>query len=229
MKYDLFEKAMSPERMSRYLKACDGNRQKAMVLYRYNLALTGEMLKIISCFEVILRNRINWKMRTVLGIDWLRDSCLPGGIFDNPRTTNTCQIIRKAYQGLLAHRAYSPTQLMAEMDFGVWKYMYSAPQYLATRQTLLSIFPCKPKSTRILRIDNRFIFNELDHINVLRNRIAHHEPICFAPNQALKSISYAHGEYLRIRKLFSWMGIDVDGLLVGIDCVRPIVDMIQFL
>ena len=54
---------------------------------------------------------------------------------------------------------------------------------------LLSVFPSKPKSTPVLRIDNKYIFNELDHINQLRNRIAHHEPICFASGLPVKSPS----------------------------------------
>ena len=84
---------------------------------------------------------------------------------------------------------------------------------------LLSVFPSKPKSTPVLRIDNKYIFNELDHINQLRNRIAHHEPICFASGLPVKSVSYAQIEYQRILKLFGWMGIDGTGLLYGIDHV----------
>ena len=105
------------------------------------------------------------------------------------------------------------------MEFGIWKYMYSGPQYAATGQKLLSVFPSKPKSTPVLRIDNKYIFNELDHINQLRNRIAHHEPICFASGLPVKSVSYAQIEYQRILKLFGWMGIDSTGLLYGIDHV----------
>lgn len=131
--------------------------QKGMTLYRYNLTLSGELLKIISCFEVALRNRIDRTLEPHLGNDWLRDSCLPGGIFDIPRTQGTLKIIGKAYSGLMANGAYTPTKLMAEMEFGIWKYMYSGPQYAATGQKLLSVFPSKPKSTPALRIDNKYI------------------------------------------------------------------------
>ncbi|MBO4341428.1 MAG: hypothetical protein J5835_08385, partial [Bacteroidales bacterium] len=67
------------------------------------------------------------------------------------------------------------------------------------------------------QIDNKHIFNELDSINQIRNRIAHHEPICFLAHLPSKSISYAHQEYKRILKLFSWMAIDGKCLLYGID------------
>ena len=81
---------------------------------------------------------------------------------------------------------------------------------------LLSVFPSKPKSTPVLRIDNKYIFNELDHINQLRNRIAHHEPICFASGLPVKSVSYAQIEYQRILKLFGWIGIDGSGFFMGL-------------
>ncbi len=205
--------------MRRYVNACGGNVNKGMTLYRYNLTLSAEMLKIISCFEVALRNRINCTLKSTFGNEWLRDSCLPGGIFDNPHTRKTKTIINNAYNGLTSAGSYTPTKLMSEMEFGIWKYMFSGPQYAATGQKLLSIFPSKPKSTRLLRIDNKYIFNELDSINQIRNRIAHHEPICFSARLPLKSVSYVQTEYNRILKLLNWMDIDGKKLLYGIDHV----------
>lgn len=40
MNYLDFEDAISPERMSRYVTACNGNTRKAMTLYRYNLQVS---------------------------------------------------------------------------------------------------------------------------------------------------------------------------------------------
>ena len=59
MKFKDFEDVISAARMRRYVNACGGNVQKGMTLYRYNLSLSGELLKIIGCFEVALRNRID--------------------------------------------------------------------------------------------------------------------------------------------------------------------------
>ena len=88
---------------------------------------------------------------------------------------------------------------------------------MATGQKLLSIFPNKPKSSLGHQIDNKYIFNELDGINQIRNRIAHHEPICFAAQLPKKSVVYVQQEDQRILKLFTWMGIDGKSLLYGID------------
>ena len=97
MNYRDFEEIISEERMRRYVIACDGNTRRGMTLYRYNLMLSGEMLKIISCFEVALRNRIDYTLKQHLGNDWLRDSCCPGGLLDNPSTLGSKKIIWKAY------------------------------------------------------------------------------------------------------------------------------------
>ena len=59
MKYKEFEEIISADRMRRYVLACGGNEQKGRTLYRYNMTLSSEMLKIISCFEVTLRNQID--------------------------------------------------------------------------------------------------------------------------------------------------------------------------
>lgn len=217
MKYKDFENVISADRMRRYVKACGGNAQKGLTLYRYNLVVSSEMLKIISYFEVSLRNRIDRTLEPSFGNDWLRDSCLPGGIFDTPRTLGTQMIIDKAYKSLNDNGEYTPSKLMAKMEFGVWKYMFSSPQYLATGQKLLSVFSAKPRSTSSLNIDNKYIFNELDSINKIRNRIAHHEPICFVTGLPVKSVMYVQSEYKRIMKLFKWMDIDGPGLLYGIN------------
>lgn len=95
MKFKDFEEIISVDRMKRYVNSCGDNEQKGMTLYRYNLSLSSEMLKIISCFEVSLRNRIDMTLSPFFGTDWLRDSCLPGGMFDNPRTLSTQKIITK--------------------------------------------------------------------------------------------------------------------------------------
>ena len=60
------------------------------------------------------------------------------------------------------------------------------------------------------------IFGELDYINKLRNRIAHHEPICFSKNPVSIDTQYIHNRYNRIMELFRWMGIDGASLLYGL-------------
>ena len=188
-----------------------------MTLYRYNLKLSQEMFALISCFEVTLRNRIDKEMKVHFGNDWLRDLVLPGGAFyANPRVDKTYKIIKKAYDGLNSAGTYSHSKLLSEMEFGVWKYMFNNLQYGLCGRHLLRIFPNKPRSTRTNRIDNSRIFLELDYINNIRNRIAHHEPICF-DTLGNRSLAYAQANYKQIIKYLAFLGYTEKEILYGYD------------
>ena len=229
MKYKEFENIISAQRMRKYLVACGGDTKKAMTLYRYNLELSKEMFTVISCFEVALRNRIDNVLVNHLGNEWLKDSILRGGIFNvDTRVANTKKIIEKAYNGLLKDGKYSHHKLLAEMEFGIWKYMYAAPQYALTGNVLLDVFPNKPKTTVNIQFDNSYVFRELDYINKLRNRIAHHEPICFNKNQNL-DLTYVKNRHSRMIWLLQWMNIDSASLLYGLDHIDNIVKKIEAL
>ena len=135
-----------------------------------------------------------------------------------PKGRKNFKIIKKAYDGLNAAGTYSHSKLLSEMEFGVWKYMFNNLQYGLCGRHLLHIFPNKPTSTRTNRIDNSRIFLELDYINNIRNRIAHHEPICFGYPICIDT-TYALNNYTRMMTLFQWMGIDANDFLYGIDHV----------
>lgn len=193
-----------------------------MTLYRLNLNLSQEVFTLLSCFEVAIRNSIDAVLVAHLGNDWLRDAVMSGGIFDIPGCRDSANIIRKAYTRLQRNNSYTHSKLLAEMEFGVWKYMFANPQYRVTGRVLLSIFPNKPRSTAQCQYNNTYIFNELDGINILRNRIAHHEPICFARHQPAIGTSYILNAYQRLHTLLLWMGIDSHSLLYGLDHVRQV-------
>lgn len=215
-----FQRIISPNRMRRYVAACKGDTRKAMSLYRANLQLSQEVFVVLSCFEVSLRNAINQKLTAEFGNDWLRDAGSIGGIFDNKKCSRTFNIISKAYSKLKKEGDYSHDKLIAEMEFGIWKYMFSKPQYLATRQKLLKIFPNKPRSSAAIQYNNVYFYNELDGINILRNRIAHHEPICFSRKLDKIDTTYVLNAYDCILRLFNWMDIDSRALLYGLDHIK---------
>ena len=86
MKYQEFEHFFSQKRLNRYVQACNGDTRKAMTLYRYNLRLAQELLTIVSCFEVSLRNAIDNILVPQFGNEWLKDSVSTGGMFTQPIT-----------------------------------------------------------------------------------------------------------------------------------------------
>ena len=227
MKYSTFERLFSQERMDRYLMACGGDSRKAMTLYRYNLQLSQQIFTIISCFEVILRNAINVKLVSTLGNEWLKDSIMPGGRFTSPATQKDFNSISRAYNTLVADGQYTHSKLLASLDFGFWKYMFSPTQFRLTGSILLGIFPNKERSTPEKQYNHSYIFNELDKINTMRNRIAHHEPICFYLQDPVIYTAHVINEYQKIQTLFLWMNVDSRALLYGLDHVQQICDKIN--
>ena len=229
MRFSDFEQIVSQKRMSRYVASCSGNTRKAMTLYRYNLQISQEMFTVISCFEVTIRNLIDLELTQMFGVEWLKDSISPNGFLTGQDTVKTYEVIKHAYEKLRNDGLYSHSKLLSGLDFGVWKYMFSPPQYRATGQVLLHIFPNKERSTPARHINQSYIFNELDKINTLRNRIAHHEPICFLTNHAVIHTDYVKTEYQKIQTLFAWMGVDSQSMLYGLDHVLKVCDKIDLL
>lgn len=229
MKYKDLEAILSAERMERYVLACHGDTRKAMALYRENLRLSQEMFTLISCFEVALRNAIDKTLTARFGNDWLRDSILPAGMFAAGQLAQTKRIIEKVYRQLMGNNGYTHSKLLSEMDFGIWKYMFSNPQYHATGRSLLAIFPNRPKSSAAMQYNNTYVFNELNGINKIRNRIAHHEPICFMIGKNEISTTHTVLQYQRIQTLFSWMNVDARAMLYGLDHVQQVCDRINIL
>ena len=226
MTYKQFENIVSARRMERYLSACHGDNQQARKLYRENMRLACEMFIVVSGFEIALRNAIHNKVSARLGEDWLGQSVKKGGIFYSLPPKAKRNIVSTAKK-LKANNKYDADQMVASMEFGTWKYMFSKIQYEATGQCLLKIFPNKPKSSKAQQYDRKYFFNELDHVNSLRNRLAHHEPICFTHYNDEVDLSYAKSEYDRIIKLFVWMGIDHKSLFKDTDKVQSILTQID--
>ena len=226
MTYKQFENIVSARRMERYLIACYGDTQKARRLYKMNMRLACEMFIIVSGFEIALRNAIHTKVSARLGEDWLERSVKKGGVFYSLPSKAKRNIVSTAKK-LKANNKYDSDQMVASMEFGTWKYMFSKIQYEATGQCLLKIFPSKPKSSKEAQYDRRYFFNELDHVNSLRNRLAHHEPICFTHDNDEVDLSYAKAEYNRIIKLFAWMQIDSKSLFGNLDKVQTTFSQIE--
>lgn len=226
MKYIDFQNIMSVERMNRYFQSTGNNSRKAMTLYRANLKLSQELFTIISCFEVALRNAIDRHYTALNGNDWLRDSALPMGMYNARNCGKTPGIIALAMRKLTV---YSHTALIAQMDFGFWRYTFARHQFYAGGQGLLTIFPSKPVSTATHTYNYQYFFDQLERINNMRNRLAHHEPVCFRNGFPIIDTSYSRRIYDLLIRLFQWMDIDESSLLYGLDHVSEICDKIDVL
>ena len=211
--------------MGRYLAASGGNTRKAMTLYRKNIKLSQELFTVIGCFEIALRNAIDKHYTSTLGNDWLRNAAAPHGIFDSNRCRLTQTNINDAIRNL--NHSYTHYKLIAELGFGFWRYLFANNQFMAAGSTLLQILPTKPRSTPSIQYNHNYILNQLAVINDFRNRIAHHEPICFVPGLPAKNSIHTRSNYNLILQLFQWMQIDSGKLLFGLDHTLDFCDEID--
>ena len=66
------------------------------------------------------------------------------------------------------------------------------------------------------------MFSGLARLNELRNRIAHHEPICFQESADVIDTAPVRQRYASILRLFHWLGIDEKALLYGLDHIEVV-------
>ena len=109
---------------------------------------------------------------------------------------------------------YSPDRVVSSLSFGFWTHLFTKHPFSKGGKSILGIFPNKSKP-----LGQRRVFNELMRIKAFRNRIAHHEPICF-DQTGLVDISYAHSNYLLILRYLFFLGYKEGQILYGLD-VQP--------
>ena len=209
MKYLEYERAFSAARLNKYLTACGGNTAKALILYRHNVKLCQKFYGMLNIFEVILRNAINEHYKSYFNdSDWIRSQLAPGGMLSqHPQKS----VVDKTIADLTAAGRYTNDRVVSSVTFGFWTYLFTKKPFRLGGQSLLRIFPAKATG-----LGQRAIYNELMAVKNFRNRIAHHEPICF-DSSGSKSISLAKDHYDLIVRYVNFLGYSEEHLYFGLD------------
>jgi hypothetical protein len=226
MNYEDFEKVLSSARLNRYLTACNGDKEKTLKLYRLNIRLSQAFYAILSLFEVALRNAINGHYLTYFkDNEWLRNQCLGSGFLNNPQFGTGRFKSKKKIDAAIKELGikYTHESLVASLSFGFWVNLFAPLQFRFAGQNLHKIFPKRPKGTL-----PKQIFNDLTKILGFRNRIAHHEPVCF---NGTKNIDLSEAEKIHslIIRFIEWMGLDNTRFLKDLDNTLQILDEINSL
>ena len=173
------ESMLSPERMSTYVRAVpDRDKEQAIRLYIWNVALSSAFYEVLQGLEVTLRNAIHKRLSANYGTGW----------YENPQTGLDDGGMRRIenLKTQLAHsggRRVTPAQMVAGLSFGFWVSLLGNGGRIAVsnrranyemtlwRPALRHAFPNVRSLTR------KQAHAALDRMRILRNRIAHHEPI----------------------------------------------------
>lgn len=196
MDFKTSQELYSIARIGKFERACDGNKLKTMQLYRYNLRLCQRFYGVLNLFEVILRNAVNKHYIAYFNDpDWIVNQADSGKLLADDKA-----LIKDNESGFRKYGVYSNDKMVASFTMGFWTFMFTKNNYKKGGKTLLKIFPNKAKG-----LNQADVYLDLTHIREFRNRIAHHEPICFDGNGNI-STAFARRHYQLICDYISYFG-----------------------
>jgi hypothetical protein len=203
--------------MGKYLKACTGNQLRTMQLYRYNLRLCQRFYGILNLFEVILRNAVNEHyMAYYSDSDWIVNQTGTDKILAHDKDE-----IKQIEADYKKRGIYNNDKMVSALTFGFWTYLFTKKNYRKGGKTLLKIFPNKAKGK-----NQADIYLDLTHIREFRNRIAHHEPICFDGNGNICT-DFARKHYQLICDYIGYFGQNPNDVISWAETPDFILDKIE--
>ena len=159
------QRTVTHERLLRYLGAAAQNISNALLLYENNVALSEIMYGLLHGIEVSMRNAMHYCLKASYGRDDWYDVA-PLSAYWRDQVNHAKDKVRSA-TGLIL-----PGKVIAELTFGFWVDLtgkhYKNSLWLGRK--LSAAFPqtSKPRGDIHLR---------LKAVQLLRNRISHHERI----------------------------------------------------
>ena len=171
------ERSLSPERMRTYLRAAGGDGERAARIYAWNTAVSAAFYASLQGLEVALRNAMHAQLASRFGVQWYDAEAAEmdsGGL---------ARVARAKAELRRNRRDVEPSRMVAALSFGFWVSLLGhggriddsgrRADYEMTlwRPALRGAFPHHAPLTR------KQVHRPLDHLRLLRNRIAHHEPI----------------------------------------------------
>lgn len=211
MNYKKFSRIYSISRVSRYQKAANGDKKKAMAMYYANARLAQAFLPLISFFEVVLRNQLHYALAHHFNdIMWLVDQ--KNGFMSNPSLTHVVkktgkvkvndflkkEVERSEKSLIQKHRNVTAGRVIAELNFGFWNSLYETHHYALLKGIPGTIFRSLPSG-----IGRKEINLRIREIRNLRNRISHNEPLCFKDKAF--DLTYVNEMYTMISDFLSWI------------------------
>lgn len=163
--------ALSAPRIGTYIKAAGGDTARAVELYGWNARISADLMLPAHFAEVTTRNAVDEALTAVYGDRWpwnptfVQSLPNPKGKVYNPR------------RNLQVVASHEPTtgKVIAELKFVFWQTMFTARHDgRVWEPQITTLFPNANSRAKALR---GRVYDDLDAIRQLRNRIAHHEPI----------------------------------------------------
>lgn len=157
---------LSTERLSTYLELSSGDLDRALELYLFNLKVSSSLFETTGGFEIALRNSIHLTLSNAFGTDdWYDNVPFPWMNYEQNALSKAKMQIRTKGKPATSGR------VVAELTLGFWCGLTGSPY----RDNLW--IPHLHKAFPFKRLGRKYVFERLNAIRTLRNRIAHHECI----------------------------------------------------
>lgn len=144
----------------------------ALNLYAWNAKVSGALLAPLHLCEVVVRNAVAEAFEAMYGPRWPWSPGLERSLPDPTRGYSPRRDLQSARRSV-----HTTGKVIPELKFAFWQNVFTQRHDLRLwNPHLMRVMPHLNASKSIpeLRTD---IYNELECIRKLRNRIAHHEPI----------------------------------------------------
>jgi hypothetical protein len=162
-----FIDALSVERFDTYLRWAGQDQGLAERLYTYNVQLSAALYGPLHMQEVVLRNKVDARLALIHGPSWHTNSVVLATAYQQG-------CIQKAQQTLRQDgKAATRPQIVAELNFGFWSSLFGRQSHHLWNN-LRPVFLAKG-------IQRGSVAQQLRELRVLRNRVAHYEPILSMP------------------------------------------------
>jgi len=165
------ERRISVERLTPYRHATGNDLARAVALYEWNAAASAAFWVTLGHLEVLIRNAMHdqlttWSARGFGEPRWYLD---PGRVF----TPEAQQDVATARRRATRQGHETPGRIVAELPLGFWRFL------LASRYERTLWLPCLRQAFPNIRGRGmrRDVHAGIRDLHLLRNRIAHHEPI----------------------------------------------------
>lgn len=163
---------LSPARISTYEAAVVGSPATALELYSWNAQVSGALLTPLHICEVAIRNAIALAIESIYGSNWPWSSGFERSL-PNPKVGYNPKV--DLFNARL--KLHSTGKVIPELKFVFWERMLTGRyDHRIWNGQLLKVFPNLNPNDPI-SVSRKKIYDGLEQIRKLRNRIAHHEPI----------------------------------------------------
>ena len=179
LNHQVVARRLTRDRLDSYLQAVGGSVAAAIDLYDWNTRAGSALHEDLGRFEVLFRNAIDDALvRHGSAKGWQNPWYRQGHLFQGRQSYRTRADISEARRRATRRgRTEAHGKVIVELGFGFWRYLCGS-QYLTSLwvPALASAFARhpSPNDPHQIRAD---VEDRAQRLHLLRNRIAHHEPI----------------------------------------------------